>query len=1182
MDKNAIKTFAVESRRKMIESVKYQASLLGITADEIREPIAKAEGMETYDYGAGQHSIFNEDIKKRQSLVKEINNKGFDNVVEEVAYTWFNRIIAIRFMEVNDYLPTRTRVLSSDTGGKLEPDIITEAFDLDLDFSDEDREKILKFKEDNENDKLFQLLFIRQCNKLNEILPALFEKTDDYMELLLDISYTDENGVVRKLVDTISEEDFGEQVEIIGWLYQFYNSELKDETFSNLKKGIKIGKDRIPAATQLFTPDWIVKYMVENSVGRLWLEGHPNQELKSKWDYFLEDVNQSENTELELVKIRKEFSSLSLKDIKIIDPCMGSGHILVYVFDLLIQIYVSEGYTVEQATELILKNNLYGLDIDERAYQLAYFALMMKARQYNRKIFNLCIIPSICAIKESKDLSMEFIETIISHIPKFKEELLYVIKLFKDAKEFGSIIKVNSYDWEELYESINNITLNNDLNKFKFFYEMDLLKSLINQCIKLSDNYDVVITNPPYMGNKNMSKKLVNYLKDNYPISKLDLSTVFMEQAINLTKTNGFISMINIPVWMFLSSYESLREFLLNNITFINMLHLGRGVFGSDFGTTSFLFINNQINCFNSLFRQLFEDVFSVDDISTKEKWFFENNKSKNSFVFNQNDFNRIPGKPIAYWTSKNMLQVINSNHVKEFTVPKAGVVTGNDKYFVRYWHEINFKEIVLEPESQESYGKYHIFHKGGFFRKYYGNNDYVIKLKDLYDDRKCNKSVRRGDKNYYFKKGIGWSQISSKNTRGFRVIDKSICGTATPTIYLNDENIFYYMLGFLNSHVSREILAIYNSTVNLLSSDVSNLPFTVDYSKIDEVNKLTKELINIAYTNWNDQETSIDFRINPLLKRQLNNSNLNQIFDEYFNQCITYEKIWVDNEYYLNKIFMDIYGLTKDDGIDDNISKKDITLIKNEKIDVIKQFISYAVGCMFGRYSLDEEGLQFAGGEFDISKYSKFIPDDDNIMPVLDTEYFNDDIVGRFVEFVKVCFGEETLEENLDFIAGALKKKGKTSREIIRNYFLTDFFKDHAQTYKKCPIYWQFDSGKQNAFKCLIYLHRYEPGLVARVRTDYLHKTQKAIEQNLAHCESIIANSSNKSEVSKATKDKSKYIKQLDEIKVYDEALAHMANQQIEIDLDDGVKVNHAKFQNVEIFKEGQKVKKINLLKKI
>jgi len=1175
MDKNAIKTFAVESRRKMIKSVKFQASLLGITADEIKEPISKAEGMETYDYGAGQHTIYDEDIKKRESLVREINNKGFENVVEEVAYTWFNRIIAIRYMEVNDYLPTYTRVLSSEIEGKIEPDIITEALDLDLDYSDDDREKILKFKMDNDNDKLFQFLFIKQCNKLNEILPGLFEKTDDYMELLLDIKFTDDDSVVRQLVDTISEEDFGDQVEIIGWLYQFYNIELKDDTFKNIKKE-KVPKERIPAATQLFTPNWIVKYMVENSVGRLWLEGHPNEELKLSWKYFIEEANQEPEVELKLAEIRKKSAELKPENIKVIDPCMGSGHILVYVFDILMQIYITEGYTKKDAAENILKYNLYGLDIDDRAFQLAYFAVLMKACKYNKQILRKNIVPLLYSIKESNNIPKDFMNYLFTKIPEIKDDLNYLLSSFKDAKEFGSILKIRKIDFDNLFENLDCLRHDkSDLYVYNHQKNLQILTNIISQAKFLSDDFEIVITNPPYMNLSGMNKNLKNFIKKNYSDSKGDLFAVFIERCLDLLKENGILSMITQQSFMFLSTFEKLRIKLLTNNTFLSMAHLGPRAFdeigGEVVQATTFVLRRNYINNYNSTFHRLTD----YNSEKTKEREFFNEN---NVYIKKQIKFKNIPGMPIAYWIGDDFINIFNYPTIGDYSEVITGMTTGNNDSYLRFWYEVNSNNISFNKKDMKEIDikqNYWIpYNKGGKRRNWFGNNEYVVKWSEKENFNRAKTTLER----LYLREGLTWSFISSGKFSMRYFSNGFLWDVSGSPAFFDDTNIMFYTLGFLCTNFATIILNFLNPTISIQAADLKKIPLIYDENKSQTVNKLVKDNIRISCRDWDEKETSWNFRYHTSVDSNNKKLSLKESFYTYKQNKKNDFFNLKSNEIKLNEIFSEIYSVE----FDTNIPNKDITMDCQNLDNFIKSFISYAVGCMFGRYSLDEEGLQFAGGEFNINNYSKFIPDDDNIIPVLDTEYFNDDIVGRFVEFVKVCFGEETLEENLDFIAGALNKKGKTSREIIRNYFLTDFFKDHAQTYKKCPIYWQFDSGKQNAFKCLIYMHRYEPGLVARVRTDYLHKTQKAIEQNLANCESIIANSSNKSEVSKATKDKSKYIKQLDEIKVYDEALAHIANQRIEIDLDDGVKVNHAKFQNVEISKEGQKAKKINLLKKI
>ena len=612
MDKTAIKTFAINSRKKLMEDVESTMSLVGINKDNIYEPISSANGIETYQLGGSTNSIYDNDISKRERLVKEVKQKGFENVVEEVAYTWFNRIIAIRFMEINNFLPTKTRVLSSETAGKIEPDIITEAFDVDLDYTQEDKELIFKLKDENKLDELFRFLFIKQCNKLNEILPGLFEKTDDYLELLLNISFTNEDGVVRQLIDTIPEKDFESQVEVIGWLYQFYNTELKDETFANLKKRIKISKERIPAATQLFTPDWIVKYMVENSVGRLWLEGHPNNKLKSKWQYYVDEAKQEPEVEQQLIAIRKESEILKPEDISVIDPCMGSGHILVYVFEVLMDIYVSEGFTEKDACESILKNNLYGLDIDKRAYQLAYFAVLMKARKYNRRILTKGISPLLCSIEETNSISKEFIEELISQDKTNEKNWNYLYNVFKNAKEYGSILDIENINFDELFDDICTYESNkNNLNQYKYQNEIQLMKNIIQQSKLLVKNYDIVATNPPYMGNSGMHPNLTDYLKKNYPNSKSDLFAVFIEKCHDFCNEKGFVAMITQQSFMFLSTFEKLRVELINNHTIINMAHLGAHAFeeigGEVVQATTFVNKNNLIENYKSTFHRLTE-----------------------------------------------------------------------------------------------------------------------------------------------------------------------------------------------------------------------------------------------------------------------------------------------------------------------------------------------------------------------------------------------------------------------------------------------------------------------------------------------------------------------------------------------------------------------------------------------
>ncbi|MBR5504578.1 MAG: BREX-1 system adenine-specific DNA-methyltransferase PglX, partial [Methanobrevibacter sp.] len=683
MNKSKLRTFAIESRRKLIEDTKYQASLLGISENEIKNPISSAEGMETYQISASTtHTIYDEEIWQRKHLVQEINNKGYDQVIEEVAYTWFNRIIAIRYMEVNDYLPTKTRVLSSETPGKVEPDIITDALDLDLDYVDEDINKILELKESNELDELFKFLFIKQCNKLNEILPNLFEKTSDFTELLLNISFNNSEGIVQDIINSIPEEYFTEQVEIIGWMYQFYNTELKDDTFKNIKKN-KVTKERIPAATQLFTPDWIVKYMVENSIGRLWLNANTDESLKTNWKYYIDDAKQDETVYNELESLKEK--NINLEEIRVMDPCMGSGHVLVYAFDVLMQIYLSQGYSEKDAAVSILENNIYGLDIDDRAYQLAYFALMMKARQYNRRILNKNITPNVVSLQDAI-IDDDLLNFISDKDDTIKKDLIYLIDTFNDAKEFGSLIRSKKLDFVRVTEFIDSVLQNkrDTLEYYSYASQISLLKNVLLQAELLSQEYDVVITNPPYMANRSMKKEFSDFLKKNYVDSKADLFATFIERCQEMLKPNGFCAMITMQSFMFLSTFENLRmKFLEDNL--INMVHLGSGAFeeigGEVVQTTAFVRRNSKIKDFKTTFVRLV-------DTKDKEKNLFNKDLT---FETSINNFNQIPGSPIAYWADKHVFEAFQKGaNLIDFSEIKVGLQTGDNNRFLRQWFEVD------------------------------------------------------------------------------------------------------------------------------------------------------------------------------------------------------------------------------------------------------------------------------------------------------------------------------------------------------------------------------------------------------------------------------------------------------------------------------------------------------------
>ena len=1221
MNKNAIKKFAIAARRRLIDSVTDRAGMIGITTEGISEPVTKGAGFEVYKTSAGTEiTLTLEQCDQRRQLKKQIESSGFGAVVEEVAYTWFNRICAIRFMEVNDYLPNRVRVLSSEKDGKMEPDIVTRALEAELDLAEKDRQAIIDLKmsgQPEDADKLYRMLFLKECHLLNEILPELFkaDEDSDYMEILFGISYANKDDVIYMLVnqDTgIPEEDFNVsaedeegnligQVEIIGWLYQYYNTELKDDTFAKLKKNIKITKERIPAATQLFTPDWIVRYMVENSVGRIWIEHlraiHPDTDEKAiaesfGWKYYLPEAEQEEAVNVKLAEIRTTYKDLKPTDITCIDPCMGSGHILIAMFDVLMDIYESAGYDKREAAFEIVENNIHGLDIDQRAYQLSYFAVMMKGRGYNRRFLrdrDRKPEPKVYAIEESNDIDRSHLQFFGNHLSE-KERSLAVTQMesaldtFIDAKEYGSILNVEACDWDLLerfvedYESERQIGFD-DMGSDK---TQDSLRRLIKVAKNLGQKYDAVVTNPPYMGASGMGTDLSKYVKKYYPDSKSDLFAVFIEKCGQMTKKNAYQAMITQHAWMFLSSFEKLRNKLqLSDI--VNMTHLGPRAFeeigGEVVQTTSFVIRKSHIEKFKGTYCRLVEPITQQG----KERLFLD---GKNRYFAEQDNFSKIPGRPVVYWFENKVLELFQNNSLGRIGKIAQGLITGSTEKFTRLWFEVNVNKFIVKAfdgnEVQRKKGKWVPYNKGGDYRKWYGNNDFVVnwenngyEIKNFKDEKGKLRSRPQGS-DFYFLSVITWTKISSSKI-SFRYKERGgISSEAGMTICVSDK-LREYILGFLNSSIGQYILNALSPTLNYELGDIAKLPVIINEIKLGEISDKVQLCEKISQNEWDSFETSWDFQRHPLIIKV---STIVEAFNQWEKGCYEHFQELKTNEEELNRIFIAIYGLQGE--LTPEVEDKDVTVRKADLQRDIRSFVSYAVGCMFGRYSLDEEGLIYAGGEWDCSRYKTFIPDEDNCIPVTDEEYFSDDIVGRFVEFVKTVYGEDTLEKNLDFIAKALGNKGDTSREVIRNYFLKDFYVDHLKVYRKRPIYWLFDSGKENGFKALIYMHRYDADTVGRVRTDYLHRAQKYVETAMQSAQYTIDNASSASEKSKARKAVTKYTKQLAEMKIYDEAISHIANKRIEIDLDDGVKVNYAKFQGVEVAQEGKKALKVDLLAKI
>lgn len=1220
MNKAAIKSFSIWARNKLIADITYKAGLLGITEEGIKDALPQStKEAEFYDIGAKEpHQITGEEIKQRKQLADIIRRKTQDleyresyrNVIEEVAYTWFNRLIAIRFMEVNDYMPAHVRVLSSERGMKLEPDIVTTPFEAELEFTSEEEQRILKLKNDNAVDELFRFLFIRQCNALSRYLPKLFEKTADYTELLLNVSVTDQDGIVYHLVHDIEEKDFniieGGQVEIIGWMYQYYNTEPKDEAFALLKKNVKISKERIPAVTQLFTPHWIVCYMVENSLGHLWLEGHPDDSLKQQWKYYLDEAEQEADVAAQLEEIRKDYQNIKPEDIKIIDPCMGSGHILVYAFDVLMQIYESYGYSQRDAAKSIVENNLYGLDIDDRAFQLAYFAVMMKARQYNRRILTQDIEPNLCAIQESNGLKMDIDMGDFLLSEEYRETLRYLLDTFVDAKEYGSILEVEDRDyagflraWELTAEqTVGNIPM------ILWYSELnEVVPILTKQAMILSQKYDVAVTNPPYMGISNANIKVNNYVKKKYEDEKVDLYAVFISRCTQLIRKNAFQAMITQHGWMFLGSFEKTRLKLFN-YDIVNMAHLGARAFeeisGEVVQTTAFVVRKSNIRGYMAKYIRL----VSAMSQSEKENEFLNGN---NVFYSSIDKYENISGTPVAYWIKPALLEAFSEKALGDYAYTKQGFATGNNDLFLRLWYEVKKDKsainLLSQNEAKESSYKWYPCNKGGTYRKWYGNNLYLANWENNGKEMKEYKGSVIRNPQFYFMEGITWSSLANQlslrySPTGFVFESKgSMC-------YTKGELSIFYILGLLNSKVVAEVLKVLSPTLDFHEGPMAKVPIKISNS-MDQIIKLVKENIEIAKNDWDMNEYSWDFKCHPMVSRNI--STVSEVYAMWKIECEIRYNTLREKEEILNKYFLKEYGLYED--INFEVNSQDIALAIPSECDAIKSLLSYAVGCMFGRYSLKKEGLMFAGGSMeDIyqihsgkldgsfslngtfpmdGKTYYYLDGDDylisgsNIIPITDEEYLEDDIVRLLCVWLKKAYGEETLEENLDFIAAALGNKGNTSREIIRNYFLNDFFKDHCATYSvtgsgKRPIYWLFDSGKQNGFKALIYMHRYNADTIGNLRVDYLHRMERIYESEINRMQDTVDNSTVAREVTAATKRKEKLQKQLKECREYDEKIGHLALSRIEIDLDDGVKVNYEKVQTANDGKKYQVLAKI------
>lgn len=1161
-----LKSFATQARREIIANIHLNCMSLGIDKDNTVE----LKKLSSDAYTVNERTLTVSEVTQRNRLLLYIINKGYEEVIEEVAYTWFNRFIALRYMEVNEYL--EMNILSSNENNK-EPDVLRYATDSTLE--ELDYEYIRECKINNKTEELYKYMMIKQCNALHSIIPSLFEKINDYTELLFPTTLLNEDSIIRKLVE-LDVEDF-KNTEIIGWLYQYYISEKKDEVFANLKKNIKISKENIPAATQLFTPKWIVKYMVENSLGRLWLEGHSDRQLQSKWEYYLEEGKQEEQALVQLNRIKEQAKDLNIENIKFLEPCAGSGHILIYAFEVFYDIYLTQGYSEREIPTLILEKNLYGLDIDDRAAQLANFALLMKARSYSRRVFKDQPKMNIYAIQESNTITEDDLVFFIKDTSLTLEDMNLFINEFKDAKEFGSLLSLTIQDYKAMEQRIETLPHLNNLNLFeqKSVETLSLvLPSLLNQAKIMTSTYDVVVTNPPYMGSKGMSAKISDYLNKNFKENKSDLFSAFVMKCFNYGNDNAHFGYMTPFVWMFIKSYEDMRKEIISKHSITSLVQLEYSGFdGATVPICTYTLRNKHTNIKGEYIR--LSDFKGSDIQGSKTLEAAHNRECGYRYGVDAEMFSKIPGSPIAYWLNNKIYDAFaNGISLGDISEIKIGLQTGDNELYLRRWPEVSIDNICFNSIVDKAY--WVPYNKGGSFRKWFGNNEYLVNWKNEGSAIKSNKSSYTRNVDYYFKPGYTWSDISSGQFSMRTVPIGFMFDTCAPTMFNCEEGKIVTMI--LNSKIGQLFLNFLTPTLHYAAGSVGKFP--VCLNDLKNINEVFDENVELCKKDWDSFETSWDFKKHPFnvmaYKGHFGNKGGYALMKETGDIMVTDHRLeylyemWdqfttnqfnqlKENEEELNRIFIDIYGLQ--DELTPEVEDKDVTIRKADLERDIKSLLSYAIGCMVGRYSLDEEGLVYAGGEFDSNRYKTYLPDLNNIVPFTEDYYFSDDVVDRIVEFIKVVYSSDTLEENLEYIATALGTKGTTSREVIRSYMIKEFYKDHVKMYSKRPIYWMFSSGKEGAFKALIYMHRYDSSLLARLRNDYVLPTQNRIEEEMKYQLSLSTSSANAKEKTNANKEYKRLEKQYIEIKKYDEVLHHYADQRVDIDLDDGVVVNYAKF---------------------
>ncbi|SAU49967.1 BREX-1 system adenine-specific DNA-methyltransferase PglX [Klebsiella variicola] len=1191
MNTSNIKKYAPVARKQFRDAVMLKLTTLGIEADK-KGNLQIAQATDLGDQVRyGQFSLDRALASRRERLVKRAEKQGYDVLVEHIAYTWFNRFCAIRYMELHGYLDHGFRMLSHPTlaGGFEVLDHVQEVADaLEL-----DKARLVEMKLAGDRDEeLYRELLLAQCHALHGAMPFLFEAVNDDIELVLPDNLTRTDSILRGLVDIIPEEDW-EQVEVIGWLYQFYISEKKDDVIGKVVKS-----EDIPAATQLFTPNWIVQYLVQNSVGRQWLQTYPDSSLKGKMPYYIEPAEQTPEVRAQLAAITP--SSIEPESIKVLDPACGSGHILTEAYNVLKAIYEERGYRTRDIPQLILENNIFGLDIDDRAAQLSGFAMLMLARQDDRRILGRGVRLNIVSLQESKlDIAEVWTKlnfhqqaqrgsmgdmftqgTSLANTDSAEYKLLMrTLALFTSAKTLGSLIQVPQEDEAALkafLDGLYRLAVEGDIQQKEAAAE---LIPYIQQAWILAQRYDAVVANPPYMGGKGMNGELKEFAKKQFPDSKSDLFAMFMQHAFSLLKENAFNAQVNMQSWMFLSRYELLREFLLEMNTFISMAHLGARAFSQINGevvqTTAWIIKNRRLENYKPTFFRLIDG--SEDD---KSKRLRTGECSYSSLK--QTDFNVIPGSPIAYWANESLTNLFKTGRrITQWVESKDGLTTGNNENFIRYWWEVDSHDIYTQAKNHdefwESKKKWAPLIKGGSYRKWYGNIINVIKYDKATYEILSVEGNKLPSRDYYFKPSLNWTRISSPSG-SFRYSEGgTVFESASLTAYADDTNNIFLAMAAANSKMVEPQLDLVNPTVNFLSGyfDMLTLPRDISLYQNKLINNVEK-LINISKVDWDSNEFSLGFK--SLFPSVDKNVKIELFLKELYKNCSDWVRLSQEMEEENNNIFISSSGLAE--SINYHVDKERITLSNNySECDVFTsektvEMLSYIIGCMMGRYSVNREGLVYAHeGNKGFSElvtegaYKTFSADEDGILPLMDSNWFDDDVTARVKEFVRTVWGEEHLQENLDFIAESLclyaikPKKGESSLDTIRRYLSIQFWKDHMKMYKKRPIYWLFSSGKEKAFECLVYLHRYSEGTLSRMRTEYVVPLLARYQGNIDLVNDQLKNSESGAATTRLKKELDGLTKKFNELRNFDDRLRHYADRRITIDLDDGVKVNYGKF---------------------